>query len=76
MSMSPEQLHAAQLEAASKGFDFLFSDKIEEAIQVFSADESPFHLAGMGVCTFLEAALGLEVWILVANLCDAHFSLS
>ncbi|KAJ7594210.1 outer membrane protein Iml2/Tetratricopeptide repeat protein 39 [Mycena floridula] len=51
----------AQLNAASKGFDLLFSDDIKQARLILSQDpESPYHQTGLGVCSFLEAALGLE----------------
>jgi hypothetical protein len=53
--------HTMQFESASVGFDLLFSDKMLQARERFLADDSPFHLAGMGICTFLEAALGMEV---------------
>lgn len=49
------------LVSATKGFDFLFSNQIEEARSQLSSDDSPFHLFGLGVCAFLEAALGMEV---------------
>ena len=50
------------LQSASKGFDCLFNNEIEEAKQIFSSEpDSPAHLTGMGVCSFLEAALGMEV---------------
>ena len=49
------------LENASRGFDQVFNNDIEDAQKTFGAHESPFHLLGTGVVTFLEAALGLEV---------------
>lgn len=49
------------LVSASKGFDYLFANQIEEARKQLSDDDSPFHLLGLGVCAFLEAALGMEV---------------
>ncbi|KAJ7148347.1 hypothetical protein C8R46DRAFT_1010091 [Mycena filopes] len=57
---------AAALAAANRGFDHLFANEIGLARGVFSgiadgAEEvSPFHLLGLGVCAFLEAALGME----------------
>jgi len=62
-SKIPQEEHpnAAQLQSATKGFDHLFSNEIVEARVAFTAEESPFHLLGLGVCTFLEAALGMEV---------------
>lgn len=69
MSIDPE---SAALLAASEGFDNLFGNKIEEAREVFSAGDSPFHQLGMGVCAFLEAALGMEAS--AALLCLQYFS--
>jgi hypothetical protein len=51
----------AQLKSATEGFDHLFSNQIVEAHEAFAAHQSPFHLLGQGVCSFLEAALGMEV---------------
>jgi hypothetical protein len=51
----------AQIQAASKGFDHLFQNEFQQALDTFAKDDSPFHLTGMGVVTFLEAALGMEV---------------
>lgn len=58
MGTDPE---AAALLSASVGFDHLFANRIAEARTQLSKDESPFHLLGLGVCAFLEAALGMEV---------------
>lgn len=52
---------AAQLRAASTGFDHLFANQIGLAREAFSNNDSPFHMLGLGVCAFLEAALGMEV---------------
>lgn len=52
---------AAQLRAATVGFNYIFSNDLEEAREVFKADDSPFHSFGIGICAFLEAALGMEV---------------
>lgn len=60
-SANAEHPTAAQLEAAKKGFDHLFSNEIKEAQDAFASGDSPFHLLGQGVCAFLEAALGMEV---------------
>lgn len=49
------------LQNASVGFDHLFLDEITDAKSVFQGDDSPFHLLGLGVCSFLEASLGMEV---------------
>jgi hypothetical protein len=65
MSSGKDQA-AAQLQLASQGFDFLFANEIADARKVFEAgingtQDSSFHLLGLGVLTFLEAALGMEV---------------
>lgn len=60
---------AANLQSASKGFDYLFSNELKLAQETFAADDSPFHLTGAAVCSFLEAALGMEVCAL--NLTDS-----
>ena len=51
----------AALVSATKGFDYLFANQLDAARTQLSADDSPFHLLGLGVCAFLEAALGMEV---------------
>ncbi|KAF5389207.1 hypothetical protein D9757_003471 [Collybiopsis confluens] len=51
---------AAQLASASLAFDHLFSNEISSAKKTFATANDPFHLIGLGVCSFLEAALGLE----------------
>lgn len=61
--MSSYSAHATalQLASASSGFDHLFSNEISSAKTAFASDSnSPFHLIGLGVCAFLEAALGME----------------
>lgn len=52
---------AAVLVSASAGFDHLFSNRLAEARSQFATDTTPFHLLGLGVCAFMEAALGMEV---------------
>lgn len=52
---------AAQLSSASKAFDALFNNDVRKAKETFKTDDSPFHLLGLGVVSFLEAALGMEV---------------
>ncbi|KAH7889192.1 outer membrane protein Iml2/Tetratricopeptide repeat protein 39 [Phlebopus sp. FC_14] len=52
------------LRLASRGFDFLFANDLDAAIDVFGEEgqeDSPFHLMGLGVCAFLKAAVGLEL---------------
>ncbi|KAK7036209.1 mitochondrial outer membrane protein [Favolaschia claudopus] len=52
---------ASALLSANAGFAHLFSNHISAARDAFAADPaSPFHLLGLGVCAFLEAALGME----------------
>ena len=54
---------ATQLSSASKAFDALFDNDVRRAKETFKTDDSPFHLLGLGVVSFLEAALGMEVVI-------------
>jgi len=50
------------LRSATVGFDHLFANDIDEAKKAFASEEgSPFHLLGLGVIAFLQAALGMEV---------------
>ena len=49
------------LRTASTGYDALFSNDLEKARIIFGTKDSSLHLLGVGVCTFLEAALGMEV---------------
>ena len=49
------------IQNATVGFDHLFSDEITDAKSVFQRHDSSFHLLGLGVCSFLEASLGMEV---------------
>ncbi|KAI5986667.1 outer membrane protein Iml2/Tetratricopeptide repeat protein 39 [Pisolithus albus] len=51
------------LRLATQGFDLLFANDLEAAVEVFGTegqDNSPFHLMGLGICAFLKAALGME----------------
>ena len=52
-----------QLLSANQAFDHLFANQIDKAREGFAANDSPFHLLGLGVCAFLDAALGMEVRI-------------
>jgi len=60
----PEHPNAALLLSATKGFDYLFSNDIVAARKHFEPHEDPFHLLGLGVCAFLEAALGMETGLM------------
>ncbi|KAF8993782.1 hypothetical protein BDQ17DRAFT_1431489 [Cyathus striatus] len=60
MSTANEHPNAALLASATKGFDCLFGNDIVDAKKRFSGKEDAFHLLGLGVCSFLEAALGME----------------
>ncbi|KAI0672830.1 outer membrane protein Iml2/Tetratricopeptide repeat protein 39 [Trametes maxima] len=55
---------AAELRAATVGFDGLFANELEQARETFASGESPFHSLGLGVCAFLEAALGMETGLM------------
>ncbi|KAF8187422.1 hypothetical protein BJ912DRAFT_1022616 [Pholiota molesta] len=57
---SPEHPNAQLLISATKGFDYLFSNDIVSAREHFKKHDDPFHMMGLGVCAFLEAALGME----------------
>ena len=50
-----------QLTDATRGFDELFQNELDNARKIFSSSDSPFHQLGLGACAFLEAALGMEV---------------
>ncbi|EGN95882.1 hypothetical protein SERLA73DRAFT_113602 [Serpula lacrymans var. lacrymans S7.3] len=62
--MSSLQELEAKYRSASEGFDHLFSNQLISARETFSEQESPFHLLGLGVCAFLEAALGMETTLM------------
>lgn len=49
------------LRLSTVGFDCVFSNDLQGARDVFNKGDSPFHMLGLGVCAFLEAALGMEV---------------
>ncbi|KAI0373047.1 hypothetical protein BV20DRAFT_1050450 [Pilatotrama ljubarskyi] len=63
MAASPQDT-AAQLRAATTGFDWLFANELEKARETFANGVSPFHSLGLGVCAFLEAALGMETGLM------------
>ncbi|KAH9843146.1 outer membrane protein Iml2/Tetratricopeptide repeat protein 39 [Rhodofomes roseus] len=53
-----------QLTDATRGFDDLFQNELDNARKIFVDSDSPFHQLGLGVCAFLEAALGMETALL------------
>ncbi|KAH8106957.1 outer membrane protein Iml2/Tetratricopeptide repeat protein 39 [Cristinia sonorae] len=53
----------ANLKKASDGFDQLFANDLEKAHEIFKSENSPFHMIGVGICAFLEAALGMEAGV-------------
>ncbi|KAF8664000.1 hypothetical protein AX16_000851 [Volvariella volvacea WC 439] len=55
---------AANLSSAKQGFDRLFENQILQAKSHFAGKDDPFHLLGLGVCSFLEAALGMETGLM------------
>jgi len=54
-------LEADFLRNATNGFSKLFENDIVNARALFNGRNDPFHQLGLGVCAFLEAALGMEV---------------
>lgn len=69
--MPTEHPNIALLESATRGFDHLFANDIVSARKHFTGHDDPFHLMGLGVCAFLEAALGMEV----CNILKTHISI-
>ncbi|KAH9852714.1 outer membrane protein Iml2/Tetratricopeptide repeat protein 39 [Lenzites betulinus] len=61
---APSNDTEAQLRAATVGFDGIFANELEEARETFASGDSPFHSLGLGVCAFLEAALGMETTLM------------
>lgn len=61
MAMNYDQISDA-LGSATTGFNHLFSDEVSEAKTIFTGQDNPLHLLGLGVCSFLEASLGMEVY--------------
>ncbi|KAA1469289.1 hypothetical protein DENSPDRAFT_864071 [Dentipellis sp. KUC8613] len=57
---SPVDDTVANLQSATSGFDYIFSNEVVKAKEVFQTRDTPFHALGLGVCAFLEAALGME----------------
>jgi len=54
-------LEADFLTSATNGFNKLFENDIVGARVLFNGRDDPFHQLGLGICAFLEAALGMEV---------------
>ncbi|KIO27128.1 hypothetical protein M407DRAFT_73614 [Tulasnella calospora MUT 4182] len=52
-------------EDAAKGFDAVFGDDVVKAKEILSANSSAFHQLGLGMVSFLQAALGLEDALMV-----------
>ncbi|KAG1797508.1 outer membrane protein Iml2/Tetratricopeptide repeat protein 39 [Suillus plorans] len=52
------------LRSATQGFDHLFANDIDAAQKVFESEDAPFHLLGLGVVAFLQAALGMETGLM------------
>ncbi|PPR07452.1 hypothetical protein CVT26_013483 [Gymnopilus dilepis] len=52
--------NAQRLISATEGFNYLFSNDIDAARKHLQQHDDPFHSLGLGVCAFLEAALGME----------------
>jgi hypothetical protein len=73
--MAPPSVPSAEylLRSATEGFDCLFANDIDEAQKAFASEEgSPFHLLGLGVIAFLQAALGMEVGRLLISIYKIH----
>ena len=75
MSSAPSS--ESLLVAATLGFDQLFANNVIDAKKVFEShitanddkkekESVAFHQLGLGVCVFLEAALGMEVRAITA----------
>lgn len=52
------------LRSATQGFDHLFANDIDAAKKAFESEGAPFHLLGLGVVAFLQAALGMETGLM------------
>ena len=64
--MTPNQ---EQLLAAEEGLNKLMDDDVEGAKRTLEAqNSSPYALAGLGICEFLAAAVGLEDERLTASM--------
>ncbi|KAG8770326.1 hypothetical protein FRC12_004357 [Ceratobasidium sp. 428] len=58
--MASQETTLKDLHDASTGFKALLNDDVEGAKKALSEGDSPFHLLGLGVVNFLQAALGME----------------
>lgn len=59
--LTPTEESIADIKSASTGFDFIFSNELDKAEDLFKSGDSALHLLGSGACAFLQAALSLEV---------------
>ncbi|QRV74891.1 mitochondrial outer membrane protein IML2 [Ceratobasidium sp. AG-Ba] len=58
--MASQETTLKDLSDATTGFKALLNDDVEGAKKALSEGNSPFHLLGLGVVNFLQAALGME----------------
>lgn len=59
--LTPTEEAIADIKSATAGFDFIFSNELGKAEDLFKSSDSALHLLGSGACAFLQAALSLEV---------------
>lgn len=61
MAPKPKTTELEQIQESSLGFDALLNNELPEAKRILSLNsESPFSLLGLGLTSFLAAALGQE----------------
>jgi len=67
--LTPTEETIADIKSATAGFDLIFSNELGKAESLFrdNDSDSALHLLGSGACAFLQAALSLEVRILLCN---------
>jgi hypothetical protein len=66
MSLTP-----TTLKSAADGFDQFFAGNVGTARQVFEKNaQDPYHQLGLAVCSFLEAAMSMEVYLSHVALTD------
>lgn len=58
--MASQEATIKDLRDASDGFRAMLNDDVDGAKKALSEGNSPFHLLGLGVVNFLQAALGME----------------